>query len=342
MNKKFLCFTVSLFSALTLFAAELTAKDITAKAVSKDNIEDSIAYLEKTAPGITSAADKRSVYIFMASLYEQMNQFEDAERSYAIAAGIAAGDAEGMPKKSNQQLVLDAVRCALSAGDYATAESYLNSAVRNSKNETVQAYIKLYSQWCELCKAENVNNIQEPVVMLQTYLKLDSMKSVHSTILLTLWYITGDKNYSKEITAKYPSSTEAAIVRGDIQLLPTPFWFFVPKSGEAEQGTGTFTKESTSTTTAAPKTAETSKPAATAVAASTPAKPSKLQLGLFKTESNANLLKEELVKKGFAAYITTEKRASGTTYYIVLVNEDSTNTVADKLRSAGYECYVVD
>ncbi len=338
MIKKILGITLSLISAAALFGADLKAKDVTAKAAAQDSIENSIAYLEKTAPTISIAAEKRAVYIFMASLYEQMNQFDDAQRAYAVAAGIAAGDAEGMPKKSNEQLVLDAVRCALSAGDAATADSYLNSAVRNSKNEKVQAHIKLYNQWSELCKANTVEDLQEPVVMLQTYLKLDSMKSVHSTVLLTLWYITGDENYSKQITTNFPASTEAAIVRGDIQLLPTPFWFFVPKSGEVELGTGTFAKETTTASSSATKTTtETKAPATTAST-----KPAKLQLGLFRTESNANLLKEELVKKGFAPYITKETRASGTTYYIVLVNEDSTNSVAEKLRSAGYECYVVD
>lgn len=338
MNKKIITIAASFLSAAVLFAADLKAKDVTTKAAAQASIEESISYLEKTAPTISNPADKRSVYIFMASLYEQMNQFEDAQRVYAVAAGIAAGDAEGMPKKSNEQLVLDAVRCALSAGDYLTADSYLNSAVRNSKNESVQAHIKLYTQWSELCKADDISELQEPIVMLQTYLKLDSMKSVQSTILLTLWYITGDKTYSKDITAKYPYSTEAAIVRGDIQLLPTPFWFFVPKSGEAELGTGTFTKESTAASAPAKTPAESK----TSPAAETSTKPSKLQLGLFRTENNANLLKEELVKKGFAAYITKETRASGTTYYIVLVNDDSTNTTADKLRSAGYECYVVE
>lgn len=332
MKKITVCLFAFILSAGALFCADLKAKDVTSKAAAKDSIEDSISYLEKTAPGISNPADKRSVYIFMASLYEQMNQFDDAQKAYAVAAGIAAGDAEGMPKKSNQQLVLDAVRCALSAGDWETAESYLNSAVRNSKSETVQAHIKLYTQWAELCKADSVEELQEPIVMLQTYLKLDSMKSIHSTILLTLWYITGDKNYSKEISSKFPNSTEAAIVKGDIQLLPTPFWFFVPKSGEAELGTGTFTKESSTP----------AKTTASEKSTATTGKPVKLQLGLFRTESNAKLLKEELMKKGFAAYVTSETRASGTTYYIVLVNEDTTNSMADKLRSAGYECYVVE
>ena len=71
-------------------------------------------------------------------------------------------------------------------------------------------------------------------------------------------------------------------------------------------------------------------------------KTTKWQLGLFKTESNAKLLLDEVVKKGFDAYITSEKRASGTVYYIVLVREDKTGNVAERLRSAGYDCYAVD
>ena len=156
------------------------------------------------------------------------------------------------------------------------------------------------------------------------------MKSVHPVILLTLWYVTGDKSWSEQITKNFPGSTEAAIVKGDVQLLPTPFWFFVPKSGVAEQGTGTF-KEDISVEASA----------TTQSTAATTTKNTKWQLGLFKTESNAKLLCEEVKQKGFNAYVTSEKRASGTTYYIVLVKDDGTGT-ADKLRSAGYDCYPVE
>lgn len=312
-----------------LFSQNLSAKNITLEATKKDSIEESLSYLLETVPKISDLSEKRAIYIFIASLQEQMSLFNDAQRSYATAAGISSGTVQGMSKKSNEQLVLDAVRCALSAGDYVTANNYLNSAVRNSKEETIQAHIKLYTQWSDLCKAENADDLEEPILMLQTYLKLDSMKSVQSSILLTLWYITGEKTYSNEINKKYPSSLEAAIVKGDIQLLPTPFWFFVPKKGDAEIGVGTFSKEITEEKTEQIKTPSENKIA-------------KLQLGLFRTENNANLLKEELSKKGFSAYIETEKRASGTTYFIVLMNENSSNTIADQLRSAGYECYVVD
>jgi cell division septation protein DedD len=332
--KKIISFVLTAFLCASLFAAELTASFITSEAAKKDSVEESVSYLKAQISKLTVAAEKRAAYIFLASLQEQMALYDDAQKSYAQAAAIAAGDAEGMPKKTNEQIVLDAVRCALSCGDYATADSYLNSAVRNSKNPTVQAYIKLYTQWSALCKADDVVDIQEPVVMLQAYLKVDSMNSVKPALLLTLWYVTGEKSYSQQITKLYPKSIEASIVRGDAQLLPTPFWFFVPKSGEAEQGTGSIAMPEEPKQTAAEK-------AAASVEAA-PARFTKWQLGLFRTESNANYLAEELKKKGFAAYITSEKRASGTTYYIVLVNENADKDIADRLRSAGYDCYPVD
>lgn len=318
-----------------MYSAELTASFIAAESAKKDSVEESVDYIKNQITKLTQASEKRSAYIFLAGLQEQLSFYDDAQKSYAQAAGIAAGDAEGMPKKTNEQLVLDAVRCALSSGDYITADNYLNSAVRNSKNARVQSYIKLYSQWSALCKAEKVEDLQEPLVMLQAYLKVESMQELKPVLLLTLWYITGDASYSKEISGKYPSSMEAAVVKGDIHLLPTPFWFFVPKSGEAEQGSGTYIED------LSPKN-EASLAEAKAAAADDKNVFSKWQLGLFRTESNAKLLAEEAKEKGFPAYITTEKRASGTTYFIVLVNENAAGNMADQLRNAGYDCYAVE
>ena len=339
--KKILSIVIALFICGSVFAAELTASFVTSEAAKKDSVEESVTYLKTQISKMSVAAEKRAAWIFLASLQEQMALYDDAQKSYAQAAAIAAGDAEGMPKKSNEQIVLDAVRCALSSGDYATADSYLNSAVRNSKNQNVQAYIKLYTQWSALCKAEDVADIQEPVVMLQAYLKVDSMKAVKPAVLLTLWYVTGDTSYSQQITKLYPKSIEASIVKGDAQLLPTPFWFFVPKSGEAEQGTGTFAEVETQKSDAA-ATSKTGESTEVEQASVAPAKFTKWQLGLFRTESNAKLLADEVKAKGFDAYITTEKRASGTTYFIVLVREDKTGNVADRLRSSGYDCYGVE
>lgn len=333
--KKITAVVLILFCGAELFAAELTAKFVSTEAAKKETVDESVTYLKTQISKMTVAAEKRAAYVFLASLQEQMALYNDAQKSYAAAAGIAAGDAEGMPKKSNEQLVLDAVRCALSCGDFATADSYLNSAVRNSKNDTIQSYIKLYTQWSALCRAETVADLQEPVAILQAYAKVDSMKVVHPAIYLTLWYVTGEKSYSQEITKKFPKSIEASIVKGDAQLLPTPFWFFVPKAGEIENGIGTFvTPEETKTSDGKAAVAE--------AAPEVNEKITKWQLGLFKTESNAKLLAEEVSAKGFKAYVISEKRASGTTYYLVLVDEDKNGNIADRLRSSGYDCYALE
>ena len=334
MKKRKISLCLFMFVSLGLFAAELKAKDVVKEAEKKESIEESLSYVKNQIAKTTVLSEKRSLYIFLGNMQEQLAYYDDAKKSYASAAGIAAANAEGMQKKSNEQLVLDAVRCALSQGDYETAHAYLNSSIRNSKDNLIQAYTKLYAQWAALCSVESKEDLAEPVEILKAYSKVDSMKELRPAILLTLWYVTGENQYSKEITKSFPKSTEAAIVNGDAQLLPTPFWFFVPKLGEVEQGIGSIViqnAESEKKLASEPKKVIQSS-----------SEIIKLQLGLFRTENNAKLLVEELKSKGFDSYITTEKRSSGTTYYIVLIHENKERTLADKLRSSGYECYIVD
>lgn len=334
MKKRKISLCLFLFVSFGLFAAELKAKDVVKEAEKKESIDEALSYVKNQIEKTTVLSEKRSLYIFLGNMQEQLAYYDEAKKSYASAAGIAAANAEGMQKKSNEQLVLDAVRCALCQGDYETAHAYLNSSIRNSKDNLVQSYTKLYTQWAALCSVESKEDLAEPVEILKAYSKVDSMKELRPTILLTLWYVTGESQYSKEITKSFPKSTEAAIVNGDVQLLPTPFWFFVPKLGEVEQGIGSIViqnAESEKKLASEPKKVIQSS-----------SEIIKLQLGLFRTEKNAKLLVEELKSKGFDSYVTTEKRSSGTTYYIVLIHENKERTLADKLRSSGYECYVVD
>lgn len=332
MLKKSLFIVLFIVLNFCVFAqTKVRAKDIASQSVNKSSVNESIEFIKANINSCQTQSDKRSLYIFLASLQEELALYEDARKNYAAAAGISASDAEGMPKKSNEQLVLDAVRCCLCMGDSDTADQYLNSAVRNSKDSVISSYVKLYTQWSALCRANSAQDLQEPVELLKAYLKVSSMKSVHPVILLTLWYVTADDSYSKQLNQDFPSSTEASIIKGDAQLLPVPFWFFVPKSGIAEMGSGSYSQNVFVSTENDDKNQSSSS-----------AKFTKWQLGLFKTESNAKLLSEELKTKGFNAYVSTEKRSSGTTYFIVLVNETAEGNVSDRLRSAGYDCYPVE
>lgn len=317
-------------------APALSAKSVIETAAKRSSVEDSIAYLKKNVSSVATNAEKRAVYAFLAAVLEQQGQYAEAQKTYAQAAGIqGSADAVGLgvPNKSSEQLVIDAVRCALCAGDYATAESYLNSAVRNSKDESVIAYVKLYEQWSVLCKATSEADTKEAVAMLKAYATLDSMKTVRPSVLLTLWHLTGEGQFAESLKKNFPSSMEAAVVKGEIQTLPTPFWYFVPRSGVDMPEIANAVPVASSD-----KAGASAKPAQVA-AAEKSEKIVRQQLGLFREEANAKALVERLVQKGFKAEITSEKRPSGTTYYLVVVSENAQGTIGDELRTAGFECY---
>ena len=331
-----LCVFLAVFP---LSAAVTTAKAAAEQASKQPSITDSITYLQKTIPTLAVASERRSAYAFLGSVQEQIGLYSDAEKSYVAAAAIAADNAEGMPKKTAEQLVIDAVRCALSYGDGETAERYLNSVVRNSKNEAIQAYVKLYEQWGALCRAKNSADTVEPVAMLKAYEGLSSMKVVQPSILLTLWHLTGEQRYADSLKKTFPNSPEAAIVRGAVQVLPAPFWYFTPRSGNAVPEV-----EHASTVAAHQPTAESTPTAPASAAEKATASSEKIvkqQLGLFREEANAKRLVDQAAAKGFKAYITTEKRPSGTTYYLVVVDENKAGTMGAELRNAGFDCYPV-
>ena len=321
--------------AVSPLAAVTTARAVADQASREPTITDSIAYMTKTIPTLTSATERRAAYAFLGSVQEQIGLYDDAEDSYVAAAAIAAPDAAGMPKKSNEQLVLDAVRCALSSGDSDTADSYLNSDVRNSKEEAVIACIKLYEQWSALCRAETAADTVGPIAVLKAYSTLPSMKAVQPSILLTLWHLTGERQYAETLKRTFPNSPETAIVQGASQLLPAPFWYFTPRIGTAvpEVEHASSTSHEATTPTAPASAAER--------ASASSEKIVKQQLGLFREEANAKRMVEQAAAKGFSAYITTELRPSGTTYYLVVVDENKAGTMGAELRSAGFDCYPI-
>lgn len=339
MKKLFLASAVLALS-LSLNAQELTAKKIADNAVDQDSPSEAVEYVKSEITKLTVPSEKRAAYAFLGSLQEAIADFSGAQKSYATAAGLAAGSAEGMPKKSSERLVLDAVRCALSSGDTENAENYLNSAVRNSKNTEVQATIKLYEQWCILTKAESADDLKEPVAMMKAYLSFESMQSVKPSLLLTLWYITAEQTFANRLNAEYPASLEAGIVNGKIQIYPAPFWYFVPRKAVAVPVDNSASQPAQSTA-AAPKTEAAPAKTAAPATVSTSEKPAKYQLGLFRDKNNAQSYVEKLASKGFTAYIHQETKASGTVYYSVIVDEKKSGTIADELRSAGFECYPV-
>ncbi len=325
-------FIILFFSTACFLYAESTAYQVSTESATKDSFDESVSFIKKSLDTLTVPAEKRSLLTFLGRLYEKQGSYKDALNCYVKAAAIAAGDAPKMPKITTEQLVLDAVRCALSTGDTATANDFLNSNVRNSDNPDIRAYIKLYSQWSLLINAKTLEDTKEPVVVLDAYTTLDSMKQVRPSLYLTLWYVTGEKKYAMALEKEYSGSPESLIVQGKIKMYPAAFWYFLPHSTALQQelpeGVTTEVADISSNTTADQKKSD-----------KTPEKMKKQQLGLFREKANADQMVKTLKDKGFNAYITSELRPSGITYYDVVVDENEDESMGDKLRTAGFECY---
>lgn len=300
-----------------------TARAAMEEAARKPSAAESLSFLKAAVPKLPSGAERRSGTALLGGVQEQMGLFDDAQRSYAAAAAMKAGDAEGMPRKSSEQLVVDAVRCALSLGDAATAENYLRSDVRKSKDAKIIAYTRLYEQWSVLCRAQTPADTRGAVAQLSSYASQKSMAVVAPAVLLTLWHVTGDESWAAKLKKSYPGSMEAGIVRGVVQQLPTPFWYFVPRSGSD-----------------VPEIADSAPSAAVARDREAPTQTAtKEQLGLFRDESNAKRLVEKLKASGFPAKIAEEQRSGGSKYYLVYVAENEDCSMGELLRAAGFECY---
>lgn len=333
--KKILVFFVAAFSTVLVFSQTKSAKSLISEAAKKDNATLSLSYLESNLANISSDSEKRAILAFMGSMQEQLGLFTDASKSFVQAASLPGGDVSGFPKRTSDELVLDAVRCSLSCGDYQSADSYLNSKVRQSSNSRTQCFVKLYEQWSSLVKAENDSQVNEIVEILKTYKGLHSMDDVRPQVLLTLWHLTGEKKYSEELKKCFPNSMEACVVAGKVNLSPSPFWYFVPRANaSAPETTVVAVKEDKPETKSEPKT-ETKTETKTAAQKKTKYQ----QLGLFKDEKNANALCDRLKAKGFEGIIQSEVRPSGTKYFLVVVNENEKGTMGDLLRTAGFECY---
>ena len=238
------------------------------------------------------------------------------------------------------ELVIDAVRCALSGGQADLALQYLNSAVRNSKSERIQAQIKLYEQWAALSKAETVEETQEAITYLKVYATLPSMDFVKKSVLLTLWYMTDSKEYASDLIKQFPESLEAGIVLGKVMVMPAPFWYFVPREKVAQNIETAPVKVKQADDADSVKMPEIKTPKSSENTEKYEVA-KKLQLGLFRDKVNAQSYAEKVTKKGFKPYIQEEKRASGTIYYIVVVDENSQGTMGTELKTAGFESYPI-
>ena len=341
-----------LLSAASPDSGEKSALTLRANALLKENAQESLHYLISHISLASSDQERRSILYYTGTLQEQLGYYADAATTYAAAASIRAEDAKGMPSVSNAQLYLYAARASLGAGDFESADTYLDaSSLNSSKNKEIIARKRLYSAWSALCKASDYEDAKGAVANLRSFVNDGLMQSVRPTVLFTLWYLTGESLYASMLREDYPSSPEVYIIDDKLQMMGMPFWYFVPRAKALSFGEQAEKTPPQVQVEKEPEKPVVAKPAATVAETLSPVpkmsvSPSSLdftprvkqQLGLFREKENADALIVRLKAKGFSAY-SYEERRSNSMVYVVVVDENKANTMGEKLRAAGFECY---
>lgn len=352
----------------TAFAQEVDSKNVSiANSIIKDarnaeNAQTSISILTDALKKSLDSNERLSVLAFLASLQEQLGLYEEACTNYSLASNLSASINYSAKKGAvaNEEYLLGVVRCALSYGDTNIADFILSTGFSGNESQRTKAFVKLYAVWSWLCKIDSSKELEQPIVVLKSYLQLSSLISIKPAILLTLLHITGDEVYVTTLKNEFPFSPETVVATGNGDIIPAPFWFFVSK---ANTTITTSEKSNTETTSgnSVNKTAESiSKPVnenisnlnkniSNSTTETTPVsslnkdseKLVRHQLGFFRSESNANDLVQRLKKSGFIAEIRTEVRPSGTVYYAVTVLENENKNMSELLKNSGYESYPV-
>ena len=317
---------------LLLFPALLSAvspeiQKMVGQAFAETKTENMERLLQKAAEKASAPDDRKYVYTALASLHERSGNFDQAFEQYQAAA-------LAQPGNRDDSLFLDAARCAMITNNTDKAGEIVQSVLVTSFDDALLLRARLYSAWIELASGNRKNAL----AMLKSFAQNDVFEPYRPALLFTLWWSAGDVEAGKSLQTRYPKSPEAAAVRGDMLVGPSPFWYLMSRDGLAAFAV----PELTSSDTATPAVSKEPERviSETPVVSGKPVEGSVWQqTGFFKNRENAESLAEVLRQRGFSPVVREEKRPSGTVYFAVLVPDDG--TTANRLKEAGFESYSV-
>ena len=320
------------------------------------------ASLTKVISSLKGPVDQRFALVSLASYEERVGFPLDAARHFQSAASDLGS--------RDDSLLLDAARCFLLANEVSSADAIVRSLLQSSFDERVTVRARVYSAWVQLA----AGNRNEALSMMRSFAENPACAPYAPALLLTLWWSDADESAKSTLLARWPRSPEAACVRGEAMVGPSPFWYLMNRN---ESLVSAFATEGSTSLTASIKPASAVSPAPVATpapAANTEGtgrgntisaraagksdaegksdaagksdaglKPgtSWQQVGFFKHEDYAGELVAKLREKGFAPIVRQTIRPSGNRYFAVLISEDDARTTASRLKDAGFESYLV-
>ena len=294
---------------------------------------------------LAAAKEKRELLAAFAEFEEAAGFYESASAHYTQAAETAGVDAA-----EYFSLCLDAARCFMYLNETQKAAELIEKTLAGCFDNAILFRARFYAA-CNLLSGKDSD---AALSQLRVYLSIGGFAPYFPQILFILWYAGGDASAGSRLAASYPSSAEAAIVRGEASMLPRAFWYLMPtgrkpKNESAVAAAATAGAASPSAVAAAsPIAVAAASPSAVAAASPSaaitePPLPAGMwqQTGFFRSRANAQVQAQELNKAGFRVFIREDKRANGDVFFSVLIPEDEAGSTAIRLRENGFESYLV-
>ena len=318
LNKKVFLF---LFFSNFLIFADVSSKITNALDSSPKNLDSLAIYghLVSKLKGVTSEKDQKDVNKFLAEYALRGGLFENAGEHY-----LKCYDIEPSIKDSKKYL-LKALKCFILSGNEAEAYTVYGKLVslREAKLSIYDVEADLYLQYLHLKESLSDSTLEfdSIVRILKAYSNNERFAAFRASILFTLWFISNDKEAENIILKQYPKSMEAMIVKGDVIILPTTFWYLLPSNKSyCDEEIALPSLDSSSTKISVP------------IA---------YQIGFFKSKENAKAQAKNFESQGYVVEIKEEKRESGTIYFAVFVIEKENGNTGIRLKNEGYETFPI-
>lgn len=320
LNRKFFLF-ILLFSGLSLFA-DATYKIQSALDSSPKNVDSLAVYkhLVSKLQDVSSRKDQKEVNNFLAEYAVRNGFFDNAGKHYLECYNL-----ESPSKDGSKKYLLKALKCFILSGNgteaYTTHEKL--SSLRNTKPSKYDIEADIYLQYLHLKESLTDPSLKFDSVIhtLKVYSKSSIYAPFKASILFTLWFISNNKEAENIILREYPKSMEAMLVKGDVIILPTTFWYLLPSNK-------TYYDEEVSLPSLDSSSTKISTPIA-------------YQIGFFKNKEYATAQAKKLISQGYVVEIREEKRESGTIYFAVFVIEKERGNTGLKLKNEGYETFPI-
>ncbi len=328
MKKNFVCFVILVFFTFSFFAQS-------EKITLDDKISEISTMLEKEQDNLK----KIKLYEQLAVCQEFAGMYTEASENYLACSRLVSNQNE------KDSYVLKASRCFLSLGDAEKTDEILTSIASTARQGENAPLLKLYAAWSWIAKCTTFEETHEPVVILKSYLKMDSMKSVKKEILFTLWYITLENEYATILQKEFPNSLENAMAQGKADLSPLPFWYFSARK-EIPIKTDKILVDSKETQTENQSLEEKTKDEVSKDETSTEDTKSNseqiytYQLGFYSSKANAERLVARVKEKSIQAQIQEVTRPSGNVYFAVIV-KSTDSEIGTIIKNSGFECYPI-